>query len=567
MDGYAVRFTDTMAATGSAPLRSLLGDKTLEINRDEPVPPGFDAVIAIEEVNQVSADEVEITAPATPWQHVRTLGQDMIASELILPADHLIKPADAAALQAGGIAKLQVRRLPAVAMIHLGSGSGALSDMALGIAAGMAEELGAEVFRREIVADDFAHLLSEMRHAVKDCDLALFSAGSAGASAVQILQLMNELGEVLVDKVRIDPGGGVILGSADGRPLVYMPEDPASAALLVELFVKPLIVRMQGLKPFPGPTVSAAVPIEITSPHGVDSFIRVKLGKAGKRLIAVPIERTAGSLLTLVQADGILHVPEEIEKILPGEETAIEIHGNLEEVTTAVVIVGSRDMVLDILVSDFGKKHPGKMLSASRTGSMEGLMTLARGEAHMACVSLLDTEAGAYNSVHVRKYLPNRKITLINLVFKELGLIVKKGNPKDILSLEDLTREDVSFINQTGGSRIRTLLDYRLRLRGIAAGTIRGFEREEDSEMAAAAAVFDGIADAGMGTAAAAAALGLDFVPFASERIDLAIPSEFIEEPTVESVVGILRSAEFRNKIAALSGYDSSRSGEIVGQT
>ena len=191
-------------------------------------------------------------------------------------------------------------------------------------------------------------------------------------------------------------------------------------------------------------------------------------------------------------------------------------------------------------------------------------MALRRGEAHMSGIHLLDEETGEYNVPYVRRYLPDQDVVLVTLAHRDQGLMVRPGNPKGIRGIEDLTREDVVYVNRQRGAGTRILLDYHLKRAGIDPRRIRGYDREEYTHMSVAAAVASGAADAGLGIYAAAKSLGLDFIPVAKERYDLVIPKEHLETPLVQAALEILSSPEFRAEVMKLGGYDTTETGRVV---
>ncbi|NIS75547.1 MAG: hypothetical protein GTO08_09755, partial [Deltaproteobacteria bacterium] len=211
------------------------------------------------------------------------------------------------------------------------------------------------------------------------------------------------------------------------------------------------------------------------------------------------------------------------------------------------------------------KRYPAFSLSSAHVGSMGGLIALKRGEAHMAGTHLLDEETGEYNVPFIRRIIPDEKVVLINLVYRQQGLYVLRGNPKNIQGFRDLTRDDVVFINRQPGSGTRLLTDKYLREEGIRQEKIRGYEREEYTHMTVASAVLNGIADTGLGILAAAGALGLDFIPLARERYDIVLPERFLDMAMMQNLLGIIRNdTEFMEAVKNLGGYETSDMGKIM---
>ena len=575
MDGIAVRAADTVGATETSPLRLAVGEQAVWVDTGDPMPPDFDAVIMVEVVEEVDAATLAIRAPVAPYQHVRPLGEDIVATELVLPENHLLRPVDLGACAAAGLDALAVRRRPRVAVIPTGSelvpvGSalkpGDIVEFNSLVLAGMIEEWGGEPTRLTSVPDDYDMLKSVIRQAAADYDVVVVNAGSSAGSEDYTAQLVEELGELLVHGVAVRPGHPVVLGiiGADKTPLLGIPGYPVSAALTCELFVKPLIERRLGMPSASRPMVNASITRKTLSPMGEDEFVRVRLGRVGDRLVATPIQRGAGVIMSLVRADGIVKIPRFSEGIDAGAQARVELLRPPEAIEGVAVAIGSHDLTLDLLASHLHRLHPELSLSSSNVGSLGGLLALARGEAHMAGCHLLDEHSGEYNIAYIRRYLKGHPVVVVNLVHRIQGLILPKGNPRGVSSLEDLARDDIMFINRQRGSGTRMLLDYKLRELGIAPDQVKGYERDEYTHLAVAAAVAGGRADVGLGILSAANAMGLDFAPLLSERYDLVIPAEHYESDVMQPVLEIIRGDEFRRAVDALGGYDTSAMGEVV---
>jgi len=297
---------------------------------------------------------------------------------------------------------------------------------------------------------------------------------------------------------------------------------------------------------------------------GQEEFLRVKVGKVGNRLVATPLQRGAGITMSLVRADGLVRIPRGWEGIQEGQKVPVELLTSLEEIENAIVAVGSHDLALDVLANHLHKQYPRRSLSSSNVGSLGGLLALKRGEAHLAGSHLLDEESGEYNVPYVKRLLPDQDMVIINLVYREQGLIVAQGNPQGISGLPDLTRQEVSFVNRQRGAGTRVLLDFKLRELGINPAEIKGYERVEFTHLAVAAAIASGTADAGLGIMSAAKALNLDFVPLLKERYDLIIPRLYYESPFLQPLLDILQQPSFRAEVESLGGYDASQMGQVV---
>jgi len=575
MDGYAVRFIDTFGASETKPKRLKVPAQAIAIDTGDPMPDGFDAVIMIEDVEKISEAEIEILKPATPWQHVRLVGEDIVATELIISENHVIRPVDMAAMLASGHTTVMVRRRPVVSIIPTGTelvepGSelkkGDIIDFNSTMLAGMATEYGAHAVRRQIVKDDAELLRQTILDALADADLVVINAGSSAGREDFTVDVIAGLGEVLVHGVSIKPGKPVILGIVKGKPVIGIPGYPVSAALTFALFVKPLIYSLLGLNA-PGPdTITAKLSRQVASSLGQEEFIRVKIGSVSGSLIATPVTRGAGALMSLVSADGIIRVPAASEGIAAGHPVTVELLRSTRDIENTLVCIGSHDNALDVLGNYLRKKYPAYSLSSAHVGSMGGLLALKRGEAHLAGTHLLDEETGEYNASYIKKLLPDTKIVLVNLVYRTQGFVVPKGNPKGIKGFEDLRRTDVVFVNRQAGAGTRLLTDLYLKKIKIDPKDVKGYYHEEFTHMAVAAAVLSGAADTGLAVLSAAQALDLDFVPVAQERYDLAIPRDFYDTPMMQALLGIIRTdQEFRERIVSMGGYGVADMGNVIG--
>jgi len=578
MDGIAVRAHDTFGANEANPVRLQVGEKAFFVNTGHLLPDDTDAVIMIEQVHIVDDRTVQIEAAAYPWQYVRKMGEDIVATELLFPQNHRVSPSCMGALLTAGIFSLPVKQKPRVLIIPTGSElvewesapPAALkpnqvletNSYVLGELAG---ELGAAWSRRGVIPDDFERIGEAVLAGAKGpWEMVLVTAGSSAGSRDHTANVIQELGEILVHGVTIMPGKPVVLGAVEDKPVIGIPGYPVSAIVAFEEFVRPLLCRMLGQLEPERPGLEVEPSRKIPSRLGLEELIRVKLGMVGERVVATPLPRGAGSITTLTEADGILRIPNEVEGINPGQKVRAELLRPLSRVRNNIVVVGSHDNTLDVLADAIRRSDYRFSLASSHVGSMGGLMAVKRGVCHLAGSHLLDTEDGTYNLSYIRKYLAEIPVRLVQLVFRDQGLIVPRGNPKDIRGIEDLVREDVLFMNRQAGSGTRILLDYRLRALGIDPSRIRGYDREEYTHMAVAVAVLSGAADVGLGIMAAARALDLDFVPVVTEQYDLVIPQEHFETEKIRILIDTIRSEDFKARVLSLGGYHTERTGEIL---
>ncbi|HBX23210.1 MAG TPA: molybdopterin biosynthesis protein [Desulfotomaculum sp.] len=573
MDGVAVQAADTFGASDAAPKQLNLGEYALVVDTGDPLPPGCDAVIMIEDVHFINENTFEITAGAVPWQHVRVIGEDVVATEMIVPANHRLRPVDLGGILAGGVTSVSVYPRPRVALVPTGTElvqpgaelkPGDIIEYNTRVLGALVEQWGGQPVRRQITADDYEALKATLRGALEECDMVLINAGSSAGREDFTAHLIGELGRVLTHGVAIKPGKPVVLGEVNGKPVVGVPGYPVSAVLAVDLFVKPVIYSKLGSVPPAPQKTNVVVSRKIVSPMGTEEFVRVKLGQVGEKIIATPISRGAGVIMSMVRADGMLRVPRLSEGFNGGQVVPVELMRPLEEVRETTVVIGSHDITLDVLANHMRKKFPYAALSSAHVGSLGGLSALKRGEAHCAGTHLLDEETGDYNVSYIKRLLPDRPVVLVNLVHREQGFIVAPGNPHGIRGVEDLKEQDIPFINRQRGAGTRILFDFKLKQQGIDPEQIKGYEREEYTHMAVAAAVASGSAGAGMGIRAAALALGLDFVPVVEERYDLCIPAEYFDTPYISRLLEVMAEPAFQDEVRSLGGYDLRDCGKIM---
>lgn len=579
MDGIAVQAAGTFGAGETRPKALTIGTDAFWVNTGHVLPEGTDAVIMVENLNQIDERTLEIEAPAFPWQNIRKMGEDIVATELLFPRNHRITPYCVGALIAGGIFSVPVRKKPAVVIIPTGSElidwrHSVLEDLQPGqvlesnsfVLSSLVREWGAEPVRKDILSDDVAVISRAVAEAVEaGADMVLAVGGSSAGSEDYTRAVIETQGEVLIHGVTIMPGKPVLIGRVQETPVIGMPGYPVSMIVAFEQFVGPLICRMLGL---PEPE-RQRVPVETTrkipSKLGVEEFLRVKLGKVGDRIVATSLPRGAGSITTITDADGIIRIPNHMEGIKEHETVTAELLRPLSSIENTLVVVGSHDNTLDVLADHLRAGYDGAItLSSSHVGSMGGLMALKRGVCHLAGSHLLDTEDGSYNVSYVNRFLPGMAVRIINLVFRDQGLIVGRGNPKGIREIEDLARKDIRFVNRQAGSGTRILLDYRLGRLGIDPGAITGYETEEFTHMATAVAVLSGAADVGLGIYAAAKALHLDFIPVVTERYDLIIPAEYMDWAPMRVLLDTINTAAFKERVEALGGYSTRDTGKVI---
>ena len=601
MDGFAIRSADTVGAMPNAPLLlqcSAPGEPASAIYLDtgDPLPAWADAVIPIENVEPVDANSqpdvdvrhpfaIRIRAASAPWSHVRPMGEDMVATQLVLPAGHVLRPVDLGAAAACGHSHVLVSRKPRVAVLPTGTElvpigepvqPGDIIEFNSLVLAAQVNSWGGQATRFPIIADNLEAICGQVREAAQEFDLILLNAGSSAGSEDFSARVVEQLGELLVHGVALRPGHPVILGMLRRQPLenagnspdagyipvIGVPGYPVSAALTGEIFVEPLLALWTGCQPFEPHELPAILTRKVTSPAGDDDYLRVAAGRVGQKILAAPLSRGSGVISSLVRADGIVILPRGSQGLPAGAEVKVRLYRPAAELDRTIFAIGSHDMTLDLMAQFLAGR--GRRLASANVGSQGGLVAIQRGEAHLAGSHLLDPETGEYNLLYIRRYLPGLPVKVVSLVDRQQGLLVQRGNPKHIQSLADLARPDVRFVNRQRGAGTRVLLDYHLGLLGIAPEAIQGYNQEEYTHLAVAAAVASGRAECGLGIAAAAQALDLDFLPLYQEHYELVIPAVYYEDQLLAPLLDLLGEKDFRQSVSALPGYDVSCMGKLV---
>ncbi len=588
MDGVAVRAEDTFTASTRTPLRLVIGKDAFWINTGHPLPESCNAVIMVENLNMEEEGRVVITEKAAfPWQHVRKLGEDMVATELILPPGIKIGPFELGAMAAAGAMHPVVWKKPRVAIIPSGNEIVTLDeareeDLRSGrclpefnslIFSAMIHEAGGEAVVHPIAPDDPAALWKAVEAAVQDrADLVVLNAGSSAGSHDYTAGVIRERGELLVHGVAVMPGKPTALGMVNTTtsqgprhvPIIGTPGYPVSAIVSMEEFVLPLLAHWLKGELRQRATMQVMLCNPLPSRPGMEERVRVKLGRVNGTCYAVPLPRGAGTVTSLSRADAVLRIPRHCEGIDAEILIEAELLRSRQQIEAALLSIGSHDNALDLVDSFLRRAYPDLRLASAHTGSLGGLMALKRGQCHLAGCHLLDEKTGVYNQHAIREHLKGLPITLIRLAEREQGLIVFSGNPKNITMFEDLTRTDVRFVNRQRGSGTRVLLDYELKRRALSPAHIAGYRDEEYTHMNVAAAVLSGRADAGLGVRAAAIALGLDFIPAGVEEYDLVIPRHNLQDRRMRALLEVICSARFRETLLSLGGYGTDRTGDIV---
>lgn len=572
MDGVAVCARDTFGATETTPV-TLHPEQFTVLDTGDPVPEGRDAVIMVEDLVKNGDGSITIHAAAAPWQHIRQIGEDVCAGEMILPGHMTVTPAAIGAMIAGGVLELRVIRRPVVGIIPTGDEiippctdprPGDILEFNGSIFSAMVRQWGAEPVVYPIVPDDFDRIKAMVEKASDQCDMVILNAGSSAGREDFSAQVIRQLGQVLYHGIAIKPGKPAILGCRGKTAILGVPGYPVSGIIVIEQFLKPLIEHWLKTAAQPEHYAQATLTRPVVSGLKYQEFVRVRMGAVGGRLMASPLSRGSGVVSSFMKADGILEVPQGLEGYEAGEEVTLRLLSPMEKLHNTLVVIGSHDPLLDELADMLHLGDPRLYMSSSHVGSMGGIMAIRRGEAHMAGCHLLDTADGTYNRSFIRKYFPKGDVRLVSCVGRQQGLMVARGNPLNICSFADISRQGIRYVNRQKGSGTRILTDYLCSREKVEPSDVYGYTREELTHTSVAAQIACGSADVGMGIYSAAKLYDLDFIPICIEEYDLIIPDHAWDSPMVQQLLTILRSDAFREKILSMGGYTAEHPGQVL---
>jgi putative molybdopterin biosynthesis protein len=565
MDGIAVNAEDTYSAHEQQPLHLTLGEQFVYVNTGNALPKQFNAVIMIENVNEIDDETVEIIEPATPWQHIRPIGEDVVQEEMLFPQGHQLRPADLGILLASHATTVPVIKKPVVTIIPTGSElvtadnsptAGKIIEFNGTVFANFVRQWGGAPQLHEIVHDQPEQIKQALLEAAESSDIVVINAGSSAGSKDYTVHIMNELGTVFTHGVAARPGKPVILGKVNGKIIVGVPGYPVSAYLALEWFVRPLICDYLQIPEPKRQTVPVALGRRIVSTMGQEDFVRMTIGYVNGQFIANPLTRAAGVTMSYVRADGMLIVPPDLIGYEQGEMVEVELMRPLEEIKNAIVFCGSHDLTIDLLSAQLKQKRHDMTIVSSHVGSMAGLLAIRKGEAHVAGIHLLDPETKQYNVSYVKKLMAGIDVVLYPFLKRKQGWMVPEGNPLGIEKVEDFVKCGAHFVNRQKGAGTRILFDLLLNKAGLEAEQINGYRREMFSHLAVAAEV-NGDADAvGLGIYPAAKVMGLSFVPVADEEYDLIMTRAFFESEKGNELRAVIQSNDFKQRVEKIGGYE-----------
>ncbi|KAB2332446.1 molybdopterin biosynthesis protein [Bacillus mesophilum] len=564
MDGIAIVAEETFSAHEHNPLLLRENEDFIYVDTGNEVPPPFNAVIMIENVEELDEGIVEIIEPAAPWQHIRPIGEDIVQEEMLFPQGHKIRPVDIGALVAARTLTIQVLKKPFVTVIPTGNelvsaadaaSAGQLIEFNGSAFVNYIREWGGDPFLTPVVKDDPEKIKAALLEAANTSDIVVINAGSSAGSKDYTVHILQEIGTVYTHGIAARPGKPVIIGKVNGTIVVGIPGYPVSAYLSLEWFVRLLICEYLGVNEPERQKLKVKIGRRMVGSMGAEDFIRVSIGYINGEYVANPLSRAAGVTMSLVRADGLLVIPPEILGYEQGEYAEAELYKPKHEIENAIVFSGSHDLTIDLLSSKLKAQNRSFSIQASHTGSMAGMMAIKKGEAHLAAVHLLDPETKEYNTSYIKRFLQETEVVLYPFLRRKQGWLLPQGNPLNIQSLLDIVEKQAQYANRQKGAGTRVLFDMMMKEDGVSPEQITGYEREMFSHLSVAAEVKGNPNGVGLGIYSAAKVMKLDFIPVADEHYDLLMTKSFFESEQGQTLIRVIQSDDFKQAVEQIGGY------------
>jgi putative molybdopterin biosynthesis protein len=537
MDGIAVAAADTV---GAGPGRALgLAAAAFDaVDTGNMLPPGRDAVVMREQVRFDGA-MAEIEAEASPGQHVRSIGEDIAAGDLLLVPGHRLRGIDLAVAAAGGVTSVTVRRAARVAILPTGDelrpaeaalAPGELADTNSLMLEGIARESGCDAHVWPILPDDPDRLTEALAAATERADLVLLIAGTSAGRHDYVPEVIHRFGRIVVHGVAIRPGHPAVLGVAGGTAVMGCPGYPVSAALAFEELARPLIARLEGTGPPCRPAVAVRLATDVRSKRGARALLRVRIGSVDGHRVGVPLRGGASVLSSLVHADALVPIPEDQDAVPASAPVEAELLPGTSERGAALLLAGAPERALELLALVFAESQGQRARLAFCEVAPTDAIALVRDRmCHAAAVGRVGSVA------------PSEDLLRVEVASCVVGLVFRAGNPQARDSLTLLRRCARVAVGPPGTPAHEVLDDV---VRRLDAGALEVVEVRSDA--VAVATVAGGYADFAVSTLPAAAERGLTTSTLGRAALDLLIGRDLADhDPLLRALVATARSPSF----------------------
>jgi len=566
MDGIATCSLLTKNASEVNPVY-LQKEDFIYINTGNPVPDRFDCVVKIEDVWETEKG-LEIRKPVRPFENIRLVGEDLLEGDLILEQRRLITPEAVSLFISADVREIEVLKRIKIAIIP--TGNEVVEPFSLKketeiyesnsfVYKGHLEKIGAVTKILSPVPDEERKISTALMEAVENSDMVIISAGTSAGEYDYTAKILESRGKLLVHGVDLRPGKPFVFGVINNKPIFGLPGYPGAAINDFKLFVSPVLEKLYGLN-LERSKIKVKLARKLPSSVGEDHIISLSIGKVGKEYKAIPLKSGSGIVSSFLKRNGFLNIKKGIEGIEEDEEVMAVTEYPLDTIEKTILFTGSHDLLVDVLkILLWDEEIP---LCISSIGSLGGMVAIKKGNAHLAGSHLIDPESGEYNIPYIKK-LDVKDILVLHLAKREQGLMVPKGNPKNIRDIKDLRRKEIRFINRQKGSGTRMLFDLLIEKESLSPGEIRGYEREVITHTEVGLQIKNGHADCGLGIYSVAKIFNLDFIPFAHEEYDLIVRKDFVQDKRFDILMEKIQSNKFKTRALELGGYDLSETGII----
>lgn len=579
MDGYALSSFLTAGATPSSPV-SFTEEEYERVNTGGEISPRFDSVVMIEDTSlDRKTGILSVVSSLVSGENVRPLGEDVFLGQVIAREGDRVTPALCSLLATAGVRVLRTLPLPKTLYIPTGDEiipleewleletppPGKVGESNSLLVKGYFRNWGFPVEIAPCIPDNPALLKSFLDENRKMYDLILIGAGSAKGERDHTFSVLEDLGHPLFRWLLMKPGRPASAADLGGCLAVNLPGFPMSNAVILWSIVFP-ILQLLHRGEFDEKTVlplaigasgteEVALLSSYSSSYGKEEWVRFKCVEidGGKKAYALP--SGASALWSLSETDGLSLLPLETAERTKGTTVNLWLLRDIRW-KERILFQGSNDPAFE-RIATFVKKKGGEVIFRS-VGSLGGLAALSRGECHTAACHLLDMETGDYNTSYIEKMFGPEADDLLarrTVFFRQQGIMVQKGNPKEIRSVSDLGREDVVIVNRQPGAGTRVLLDFLFRRETIDPRNVRGYENCSTTHFDAGNRVLRGFADAAAGIKSVADALGLDFLPLAEEPYELVYFRAVEGHPGIAALLESLSDTGWRAMVDRMGGY------------
>jgi putative molybdopterin biosynthesis protein len=577
MDGFAVKAEELYTANEQNPVvLKVLGEveagdsasykisngECFEIATGAPIPADANAVVMVEFTKRAQ-NQVSVFKPVTIGENVTSAGSDIMCGELLLRKSQFITPREIGLLAAAGVNEINAYRKPRVAIFSSGNELitagenlkfAKLYDTNGPTLIAAVRECGGEPKFHDILPDDYSTIKAQLHSALTDADMIITSGSTSSGPGDLIYRAIEELGQpgILVHGLNLKPGKPVVVALANDKPIFGLPGYPTSALMIFHVLVAPIIRSLAQTIETKTKKVQAIFPVKFFKARGRRELLPVQLlAQPSGRFSAYPMQSGSGAVSSFSLADGFADLPDTQEFVDEGEQMEVELFGQ-NIVPPSLVAIGSHCVGVDVMFRLLRQKDQHFSGRTINVGSVGGFHAIKREEADIAGVHLLD-KTGEYNVPFISMYGLQDSAVLISGYDREQGLIVRRGNPKNIKSFRDILQPDVIFINRNHGSGTRLLIDNYLaelakqmhKEPNEIERQIEGFTHEAKSHSAVAAAIRNGRADVGFGIRSVAALEGLDFIKTDDEKYDFLVVKSRVTKPSVQNFIELLGSDEF----------------------